>query len=152
MKKRKNTYILTLIGLTCITVLGILSMLPQDKAILPSLITFDSEELGNSTDVYLYGNGQKDYVIDNSTLDKFIEVYVKGIKGKENVKNLTSLDKQEVRLILEDMGNYNTQRLKEVLSLEIEKNSDIEEAVSAVLDENLFDYDFERLDRILEMN
>jgi len=147
MKKRKSYYIVTLIGLTCITVLGILSMLPQDKAILPSLISFDNGELENSTDVYLYGNSQNEYVVDDYTVDKFIEVYVKGINGSESIKKLTHLDKQEIRLILEDMGDYNTKRLKDVLSQEIDM--DIEEAVSGILEENLFDYDFERIDRIL---
>ncbi len=147
MKKRKSMYIMTLICITCITVVGILGMLPKEEAILPYLNGFKYKEPENSTGVYLFEKSEDDFVIGDKIVDKFIEVYVKGIKKKDQVKNLTPLDKHEIRLILEDMGYNNSTRLRDVLSQEIDIHTKI--AVSGILNENLFDYDFERLDRIL---
>lgn len=145
MKKRKSKYMMTLVGLTCISVVGMLSMLPKEKAVLPFLTGVENEK--DFTGAYLLGDSEEDFVIDDYAVDKFIEVYVKGIKDKEKIKNLTSLDKKEVRLILEDMGYNNTTRLKDVLYQDMDIQ--VEGTVKSILDENLFDYDFERLNMIL---
>ena len=152
MKEDRRNNISILIGMTIITVIGLFSMMPS---VLPSQL-----ELGDLSTVYVGGKNLEDwslhnfeipeeeaspYVINDEVLDKFIEVYT--MDSLENRKQLTTQDKEEIRLILEDMGNYNTTKLKEVL--ETAEESQVAQEVHVVLEENLFDWDMYRLDLIL---
>jgi len=154
MKDIKRFHIMSLVIMTAVTVLIILSMMPNNKEFAASQTKLVSDlgdiDADHPWGVQFYGvsNEEEDeYVVDQNTLDQFIKVYVKEIKGLNSLKDLTPLDKEEVRLILEDMGYNNTTRLKNVLAQTTDEW--VVKKINEILDENLFDYDMERLDIIL---
>lgn len=69
--------------------------------------------------------------VDNKTLDEFLEFY-----SSKGADNLEIFEKEEIRYILESMGKYNTDKLKELLKISREKK---EEMIYKLLSENLFD-------------
>ena len=158
MKNNTRAYIVTLVIITGFTVLSILGMMSGNQSFLPATAFIGLSPLGDSgdksTDIpwsqYFTGHDKIEVVeevIDSHTLDRFIGVYVRGIMNRDRIRELTPLDKKEVRLILEDMGLNNTTRLEEVLSMEIDEYAI--EQVEAILEENLFDRDLKRLNIIL---
>lgn len=155
-EKKNNVFIL--VGIAIITVMGILSLMPLENDTLLSKLASDDLPLAdvggrNSEDGWRIHDSNvpveevSEFVVNDEVLDSFIRVYTMDISGKTSIKQLSPYDKEDVRLILENMGSYNTTRLKEVLKKT--ERSEVAQGVEMVLDENLFYWDMHRLDVIL---
>lgn len=158
MTKKKKNNVFILVGIAIITVMGILSLMPLENHTLLSKLVSDDLSLTdvggkNSEDGWRIHNSNlpveevSEFVVNDEVLDSFIRVYSMDINGKTSIKQLNPYDKEDVRMILENMGSYNTTRLKEVLKKT--ERSEVAQGVEMVLQENLFDWDMHRLDVIL---
>jgi hypothetical protein len=159
-KKRYNE--LMVVVLTVITVLGIWNMRPAEERILPELnmgyrpngSLEDKAPLETRLDIYfdeILGLGQEDpqvqMIIDDATLDRFIYVYHDRVRKSAAPIEITFERKEEVRVVLENMGTINLVRLKEVLSQEVNDNTAGQ--VEMILQENLFEQELEHLDDLI---
>lgn len=89
-------------------------------------------------------NSNADYdmhIIDNETLNSFVKFY-----SNKSIENLEIYQKEEIRCILESMGNYNTNKLKKFLRNE-QTRKEVE--IYKLLSENLFDKQLMLLDEML---
>jgi hypothetical protein len=159
-RKRYNE--LVVVVLTVITVLGIWNMRPAEERLLPELnIGYrpngsleEKIPLETRLDIYfdeIFDLTQEDseyqMIIDDATLDKFIYVYHDWVRKSAAPIEITFERKEEVRVLLENMGTINLVRLKEVLSEEV--GDGIVEEVEAILQENLFEQELEHLDNLI---
>lgn len=71
------------------------------------------------------------HTIDDEALDNFIRFY-----SDKSINDLEIHEKEEVRCILESMGNYNTLKLKKLLNNNFLQK---EQEIYRILSENLFD-------------
>lgn len=81
------------------------------------------------------------HTIDDETLNRFIKFY-----SDKRVENLEIYQKEEIRYILESMGDYNTNKLKNFLKHD---PSSKEGEIYKLLSENLFDKQLMFLDEML---
>lgn len=71
------------------------------------------------------------HIIDDKALDNFIRFY-----SDKSINDLEIHEKEEIRCILESMGNYNTIKLKKLLNNNFAQK---EQEIYRILYENLFD-------------
>ncbi|MEW9123877.1 MAG: hypothetical protein AB2421_14295 [Thermotaleaceae bacterium] len=160
MANWKSGNVILLTTLTLVTVLGIMSMRPQEYGWLPDGINqyIPYGELGDSIpmdpreDIYFNDFVMEDLqteeaVIDNETLQRFIIVYVEKINDKTINQDFIIENQEQVRNLLEGMGYDNTTQLKTVLNEDL--NEDTIRKVQAILSENLFEHELNRLYSLL---
>lgn len=159
-RKRYNELVIVIF--TVITVLGIWSMRPAGERIVPELnmgyrpngSLEEKVPLETRLDIYfdeIFDLSQEDeqyqMIIDDATLDKFIYVYHDRVRKSSAPIEITFERKEEVRVLLENMGTINLVRLKEVLGQDVSDGT--VEQVEAILQENLFEQELQHLDNLI---
>lgn len=81
------------------------------------------------------------HIIDDETLNRFVKFY-----SNKSIENLEIYQKEEIRCILESMGDYNTNKLKKFLRNE-QSRKEVE--IYKLLSENLFDKQLMLLNEML---
>lgn len=156
--KRGN--IMVLVALTVITVLGIISMTPQEYGFIPNNMIgyLPYGELGEKVpanpreDLYFddFIIGEQEPVqkmIDDQTLQRFIQVYIENLHAGSTHKALAVEDQERVRNLLEGIGADNVLQLKTVLDQEI--TEDVVRKVEDILYDNLFEHELDLLHSLL---
>lgn len=162
MELKKKHHELMILVLTLITVMGIWNMSPTKGGFLPAWDTGSPSDgsletrpfIGTSLNLYFDDilhpdrEGPKhEMVVDDETLERFIDIYHHKIKGNAGEILLPVEIKEEIRYVLENMGTINTTRLKEVLQREA--HGETVRQVRAILEENLFDRELQYLDELI---
>lgn len=147
IKGRRKLYMGIILGLTIITTSIILYFHPDRNSMVFAKGYF--QLINNTKDemvVYFSSsNGDKnidnrDLMIDDSTLEKFVEFY-----GEKNYGDLQIYEREDTRYILESMGYNNTTKLKEYL----EGDASPREKIYELLNSHLFEDQILKLDNML---
>ncbi|SHI61262.1 hypothetical protein SAMN02745975_00237 [Geosporobacter subterraneus DSM 17957] len=160
MAPLKSGNVMVLVALTLVTILGIISMAPQEHGFLPKDIIgyLPHGELGDTVplnpredlyfdDFVMEEQEQFQAVIDDTTLQRFIQVYIEKINAKNMDRMIPVEDQEQVRTLLEGMGYDNTLQLKTVLSQEA--TEDVVRKVQDILYDNLFEHELNLLHSLL---
>lgn len=160
MAPLKSGNVLVLVALTVVTILGIISMAPQEHGFLPKdMIGYlphgergDTVPRNPREDLYFDDFVIKEQepfqtVVDDTTLQRFIQVYIEKINGKNMDRVIPVEDQEQVRTLLEGMGYDNTLQLKTVLSQEA--TEDVVRKVQDILYDNLFEHELNLLHHLL---
>ncbi|AOT70045.1 hypothetical protein [Geosporobacter ferrireducens] len=160
MAPLKSGNVMVLVALTVITVLGIISMTPQENGFIPNHMTgyLPYGELGDSVQVnpredlyfddFIVGEQAQDQpVIDDATLQRFIQVYIEKINTGNVNKGISIEDQERVRNLLEGIGYDNAMQLKTVLNQEV--TEDVVRKVQDILYDNLFEHELNLLHSLL---
>lgn len=104
----------------------------NNKQLLGSIAGIRNEDSNTDKNIHM---------IDDQTLNKFIKFY-----SNKEIENLEIYQKEEIRYILESMGEYNTSKLKKFLKKDPERR---EGEIYNLLSKNLFDKQLMLLDEML---
>ena len=160
MTPLKSGNLMVLVALTVVTLLGIISMTPQEQGFIPNdMIGYlPHGELGDSIplnpredlyfdDIVMEGQEQSEAIIDDATLQQFIQVYIERISGGNMNRTIPIEDQEQVRALLESIGYDNTTQLKTVLSQET--TEEVIRKVQDILYDNLFEHEIKLLNSLL---
>jgi len=144
---KRKIYVLIMIISTIITTSIIISFHPDKNSIAITKRYFELIEKAGDGVMELVKaeeediNVEEDFVINDEVFERFLDFY-----SDKKLEDLEIYEREEARYILESMGFYNTTKLRDLLQEE-EPN---EEEIYQLLNENLFDYDLIKLERLLQ--
>lgn len=144
---KRKIYVLIMIISTIITTSIIISFHPDKNSIAITKRYFELIEKAGDGVMELVKaeeediNVEEDFVINDEVFERFLDFY-----SDKKLEDLEIYEREEARYILESMGFYNTTKLRDLLQEE-EPN---EEEIYKLLNENLFDYDLIKLERLLQ--
>lgn len=147
---KKGIYVGFIVVLTIITTSIIVYFHPQREEMTATKKYFQIIETASTGATQLVSGlisnekeetNNRDYEIDDQTLDKFINFY-----SNSSLEDLEIFEKEEARYILESMGYNNTIILRELL-----KDSKYnEEKIHKLLNENLFEEQIIKLNDLIK--